>query len=374
MTGLIVSAADLHEAAGWAARAVATRPHVPVLGGLLIEVADDKLTVSGYDYETCLSATISATVTTPGRLLVSARLLSDVAAKLGKQSNVEITADGARLTVREGRSEWRLPLLPVEDYPQLPGLGESVGTVDAGVLRAAVAAVVPAAGRDDSLPMLTGVRVESDGDRIALAATDRFRLATTTIGWSPAGEASLELLVTPRLLDAAVKATPSGPLAVHHDGGNLGFATESHRLVGRLLDVEFPRWRQLLPTDLSRYAVVDTAGLAEAAAKVAVVTDRVAQVRLAVDTDRIVVSAGGDDTGSAQADTLVHELVGDPIIVGVNPAYLADALKACGAERVRVCFGANPNRPMLLLPDSDDSAHRHLLMPVRLAEQGRAAA
>lgn len=374
MTSLIVSASDLREVVSWAGRAVPTRPHAPVVGGLLLDAAEDRLTVSGYDYETCLSTGVDATVTAPGRVLVSARLVSDVAATLGKQANVELSADGSRLAVREGRSEWRLPLLPVEDYPLLPGLAGQVGTVDADTLKDALSRVAPAAGRDDVLPMLTGIKIESDGDRLTLAATDRFRLACTTIGWSPAGGHTLGLLVAPRLLDAAVKASRAGEqLVVHHDGGNLGLATDTHRLVGRLLDAEFPRWRGLLPTDLSRYVIVEVAGLAAAVSRAAVVADRVAQVRLAVDAERIVVSAGGDD-GSAQADTLVHELVGDPITIGVNPAYLADALKACGSERVRICLGVSATRPMLLIPDSGGSEYRHLLMPVRLADRGGVAA
>ena len=170
----------LADAAAWVARSLPARPPVPVLGGVLIQGGGDPgaetLTVSGFDYETSARVEVDATIGDPGQVLVSGRLLADIARALPPKP-VDLVVDGARATINCGSSRFSLPTMPVEDYPQLPAMPQRAGSVQADKLAAAVAQVAVAAGRDDTLPMLTGVRLEIEGTRLTLAATDRFRLA-----------------------------------------------------------------------------------------------------------------------------------------------------------------------------------------------------
>ena len=107
---------------------------------------------------------------------MSGRLLADITKALPAQP-VEISVDGSRVTITCGSAKFSLPTMPVEDYPPLPAMPQRAGEVAGEVFGQAVAQVAVAAGRDDTLPMLTGVRVEIDGDKLTLVATDRFRLA-----------------------------------------------------------------------------------------------------------------------------------------------------------------------------------------------------
>ncbi|MCA1655311.1 MAG: DNA polymerase III subunit beta [Pseudonocardiaceae bacterium] len=168
----------LADAVAWVARSLPSRPPVPVLGGILLDAgsSSDGLTISGFDYEVSATVGVAATIADGGRTLVSGRLLADITRSLPAQP-VEIMVDGARVSIACGSAKFSLPTMPVEDYPQLPAMPPHAGQVAGEVFGLAVSQVAVAAGKDDTLPMLTGVRVEINGDKLTLVATDRFRLA-----------------------------------------------------------------------------------------------------------------------------------------------------------------------------------------------------
>jgi DNA polymerase-3 subunit beta len=378
----------LADAAAWVARSLPTRPSVPVLGGVLVEATTggdgDRLTVSGFDYETSARVQLDATIGDPGRVLVSGRLLADITRALPPKP-VDVVVDGARAAITCGNSRFSLPTMPVEDYPQLPAMPQLAGAVAADRLAEAVAQVAVAAGRDDTLPMLTGIRVEIDGPQLTLAATDRFRLAVRELEWEPGEDlaaGSSAVLIPARTL-AEIAKTLAGAgtiqLALSAGDGMLGVTGGGRRATTRLLDAEFPRFRQLIPTDHTSAAVLEVATLVEAIKRVALVTDRVAQVRLEFGEDGLRLSAGGDDVGSAEEE-LPCEFSGEPLTIAFNPGYLLDALGALHCERTQLTF-TTPSRPALVRPvpppaegqggageqtAQPPSGYLHLLMPVRL--------
>jgi DNA polymerase-3 subunit beta len=378
----------LADAAAWVARSLPARPPVPVLGGVLLEATSgpqgDRLTVSGFDYETSARVEVDATIGDPGRVLVSGRLLADITRALPAKP-VDVVVDGARAKISCGNSRFSLPTMPVEDYPQLPAMPQAAGVVPGDVLAQAVQQVAVAAGRDDTLPMLTGVRLEIDGPRLTLAATDRFRLAVRELEWAPEdpGLTTSVLIPARTLADVAKTLATAGPveLALSAGDGMLGITGGGRRATTRLLDAEFPRFRQLIPTEHTSAAVIESAALVEAIKRVQLVTDRVAQVRMEFGDDGLRLAAGGDEVGSAEEE-LPCDLEGAPLVIAFNPAYLLDALGALHTSKARLTF-TTPNRPALMRPvppppadaaegenapaDAEpESGYLHLLMPVRL--------
>jgi DNA polymerase-3 subunit beta len=345
----------LADAAAWVARSLPARPPVPVLGGVLLEAtsgaAGDHLTVSGFDYETSARVELDATIGDPGRVLVSGRLLADITRALpGKP--VDVVVDGARATISCGNSRFSLPTMPVEDYPQLPAMPQVAGVVPGELLAQAVQQVAVAAGRDDTLPMLTGIRLEIDGPRLTLAATDRFRLAVRELEWAPEDPTLTTAVLIPArtLADVAKSLAGAGPveLALSAGDGMLGITGAGRRATTRLLDAEFPRFRQLIPAEHTSAAVLDAAALVEAIKRVALVTDRVAQVRMEFSEDGLRLAAGGDEVGSAEEE-LPCELDGGALTIAFNPGYLLDALGALHTPRALLTF-TTPNRPALMRP------------------------
>ena len=375
MTAFTMDASTLASVAAWVSRICPAKPVTPILGGMLVDVDETEVRLTAYDYETAATVAVPTMLATPGRMLVSGRLLAAVAAAAvksgGKTPDVTVTDTGKSTAVKAGRSEWTLPALPAEDYPQLPGSEAPASEVAADELRRALGRVLPAVDRRGQVPALGGVQIGADGDTLTLAATDRFRLAAAVIPWKPHGADLPPTLVPYDLLDAAVKAvTAAGTARIGATSGSFTVATDTHTLTGRTIDAQFPTWQKLMPAGQSdTVAVAAAAGLARAVDQASVMLEGVPSLRLAFGPDTVEVSIAGDDrSAKAYADTVHYR--GDPMTVAVNPQFLRDALAAVESPLVEIQFGANASRPLLVLPVAEEGAprdeYRHLLMPVRL--------
>lgn len=376
---------DFAEAVAWVARNLPTRPTVPVLAGVLLTGTEDGLTISGFDYEVSAEVRVPAEISSPGSVLVSGRLLSDITKSLPAKP-VDVTVEGTRVSLTCGSARFSLPTMAVEDYPALPALPEETGVISADVFGEAIGQVAVAAGKDDTLPMLTGIRVEISGETVVLAATDRFRLAVRELTWSTSSP-SLEaaVLVPAKTLAEAAKAGTSGSevhLALGAGSsvgkeGLLGIRSAGKRSTTRLLDAEFPKFRQLLPSEHTAIASIGVAELTDAIKRVALVADRGAQVRMEFSDGVVHLSAGADDVGRAEEDLPV-EFAGEPLTIAFNPTYLTDGLGSLHSDRVTFGF-TTPSRPAVLRPAGDDehldgngpfpaiqTEYVYLLMPVRL--------
>src|SRR5256884_3058398 len=251
----------LADAVAWTTKSLPSRPSVPVLAGVMLRVADNRLQVSGFDYDVSSQVTVDVHADADGAALVSGRLLAEITKALpGKP--VDVAAVGSHVEITCGSARFTLPTMPVEDYPTLPAMPESAGTVDAAAFAAAVSQVAIAAGRDDTLPVLTGVRVELEGNTLALLATDRYRLAVRELEWRPdAPDISAAALVPARTIADTAKALgPVGgevTIALARGGTGqrmIGFAGGTRRTTSRLLDGDFPKVRSLRPDTHSAQA------------------------------------------------------------------------------------------------------------------------
>jgi DNA polymerase III subunit beta len=363
------------DAVAWAARILPQKAALPVLAGLRIEATTDGgLSLAGFDYEVSAQAQLDVTVAEAGSVLVPGRLLAEITRSLPGQP-IDLSTDGSRLVLTCGSARFQLPTLPLDEYPTLPEMPEVSGTVGSDAFAAAVSSVAVAAGRDDALPVLTGVRVEIDGEKVTLAATDRYRLAVRTLRWSPT-DPSLQAtaLVPARTLADAAKSLTTGAevtLALAGAGsgdGMLGLAGGTRRATTRLLDGEFPKYRSLLPDSSSAVATVEAAALTEAVRRVALVASRTSPIRLAFSADGLTLEAGGLDDAEA-AESLPAKFEGDALTIAFNATYLLDGLGSLDSDDAQLSFTA-PTKPAVLTgktgPD-DESDHRYLLMPVRLS-------
>jgi DNA polymerase III subunit beta len=351
----------LADAVAFVARSLPSRAPVPVLGGVLLDTGseDAALTVSGFDYEVSARVEVPAMIGDGGRALVSGRLLADITRALPPHP-VDVTVDGPRASITCGNARFSLPTMSAEDYPQLPEMPPVVGALAPEVFAQAVAQVAVAAGRDDTLPMLTGIRVEIDGSSLTMAATDRFRLAVREFTWEPGegaapGDDGQVAILAPAktLAEAAKTLTGSGSrveVALGRGDGLLGLAGGGRRSTTRLLDAEFPRYRQLLPKEHTSAAVVEIGPLVDAIKRVSLVAERGTQVRLEFEEGSLRLTAGGDDEGSAE-EQLACTFAGEPLTIAFNPGYLLDGLGALGSDHAHLSF-TTPSRPALLRPAS----------------------
>jgi len=366
----------LAEAVAWAARSLPARPPVPVLAGLLLVADEGRLSLSGFDYEVSARVEAEADVDEPGTVLVSGRLLADISRSLPNRP-VEVSTDGVRVIVACGSSRFTLPTLPVDEYPALPQMPTVSGSVPGDVFAAAVVQVATAAGRDDTLPVLTGVRVEIEGDRITLAATDRYRFAVRELLWKPEQEglSAVALVPAKTLLDTAKSLSAGDTVSIALAGsgkgeGLIGFEGAGRRTTTRLLEGEFPKFRALFPTEFNSVATIDTPAFVEAVKRVSLVAERNTPVRLSFEQGVLTLEAGSGDDAQA-TERVDADLEGDDISIAFNPAYLLDGLSAIDSAVAQLSFTTS-TKPALLSgkPAADaeaDEAYKYLIMPVRLS-------
>ncbi|MER5960804.1 DNA polymerase III subunit beta [Streptomyces sp. NPDC002057] len=366
----------LAEAVAWVARSLPARPPAPVLAGLLLKAQDGALSFSSFDYEVSARVSVEAEVEEDGTVLVSGRLLADICRALPNRP-VEISTDGVRATVVCGSSRFTLHTLPVEEYPALPEMPTATGTVPGEVFASAAAQVAIAAGRDDTLPVLTGVRIEIEGDTVTLASTDRYRFAVREFLWKPESpDASAVALVPAKTLLDTAKALTSGDtvtLALSGSGkgeGLIGFEGAGRRTTTRLLEGDLPKYRTLFPTEFNSVAVIETAPFVEAVKRVALVAERNTPVRLSFEQGVLILEAGSSDDAQA-VERVDAQLEGDDISIAFNPTFLLDGLSAIDSPVAQLSFTTS-TKPALLSgkPAVDaeaDEAYKYLIMPVRLS-------
>ena len=375
----------LAEAVQWAARSLPVRPSVPILAGLLVRADAEGVTFSSFDYETSAQIRVKAEVSDEGQVLVSGRLLSDISRSLPPKP-VDISCDDSRMELVCGSARFTLQTLPVTDYPSSPAMPESTGTVPSDVFAQAVAQVVVAAGRDELLPVFTGVRVEIEGDTISLLATDRYRMALKELSWSPGStQISASALVPAKVLNETSRSMTAGEqvtlsLASGTSGdGIIGF--EGHGAAGdrqtttRLLDGEFPKVRHIMNTAALMNVRVNTGDCIAAAKRVALVAERNTSLRMLIGDGVVTLEAATGDQAQASEsiEAAVDQPAGDDLVVtaaGFNPTYLLDALGAFDTPYVNFAFTA-PSKPCQLtglvdLAGDPLTDYRHVIMLMRL--------
>ena len=363
----------LAHAVTWAARTLPTRPSMPVLSGVMLVAEGDTLTLSSFDYEISARVQCPVDVLEAGKTLVSGRLLADITKAL-PAAPVVLRVDGNRVTIECGRSSFTLPTLPVEDYPSLPDMPDTAGTLDSELFAQAVSQVAIAAGKDDTLPVLTGIRMEIDGASVTLAATDRYRLAVRTFNWAPK-KTSMELntLIPAKILADAAKnmaGSDTVSFAIAPDGEKLfGFESEGMRTTTRLLDGEFPKYRSLLPNESATRAIIDTQELLNAVKRVALVAERNTPIRMTFQGKELNLRAGSGEDAQAN-EALEADVDGDVIEIAFNPGFLIDGLHAINSPKALFSFTQSTKPAVITGLKADGSAveedYRYLLMPIRL--------
>ena len=365
----------LADAVTWAARALPSRPPVPVLAGLLLE-ADQAgvLRLSSFDYEVSARVEVPAEVVDPGTVLVSGRLLADISRALPAKP-VDVATDASRVSVTCGSGRFTLLTMPVEEYPSLPAMPEASGTIDGDVFTQAVAQVTVAASRDETLPILTGIRVEVDGEQLTLLATDRYRLAMRTLPWRPVapGGESVALVRARTLSDVAKALGAAGDVTLALTTGGatemIGFEAAGRRTTSLLVDGDYPKVRSLFPETSPTFAALSTQALVDAVRRVALVAERNAPVRMTFGDGAVTLEAGqGEDAQASEAVECTLE--GEELSIAFNPQFLLDGLGALTTPFARLSF-TQPRKPAVItgqaeLEGQDDTSYRYLLMPVRI--------
>jgi DNA polymerase-3 subunit beta len=354
---------ELSEALQTVQRGVSSRPGIPALTGVLMEAREGEgLTLTTTDLEVSARLTVDVQVAEGGTALVPARLLADTVKSLS-DAPVDFEADASQARIRCAAYEGALRLLPAEDFPTLqPPAGTRI-VVQAGTFGEAVGQVARAASKDEARPVLTGVLVEVSREGVTLVSTDSYRLAVRDLVATAAGEA--RAIVPERALSEAGRATQGnekGEVEVFVDASQVSFQVGAFTLTSRLIEGEFPNYRQLLPEAYESRLTVSRQQLTDAVRRVGLLARDTSPVRMEFNALGVKLSSSSPDLGQA-VEAVEARYEGEDITAAFNPHYLADGLAGVAGDTVRLEV-RDGLKPGVVRGESDDFTY--LVMPVRL--------
>ena len=353
----------LAEALATAQRGVSTRPGIPALTGVMLEAGSEGLTVTTTDLEVTTQVRVAVEVGEEGNVLVPARLMAEMVKSL-PPDDVDIAADGSTARVTCRSFEGTLRCLPAEDFPQLREPEGIRLILEAPAFGDAVGQVVKAASRDEARPILTGVLFEANREGLTMAATDSYRLAVRELQATGDGEA--KALVPERAITEvgrAAAAEEKGEVELVLGQAQVSFRVGDLRLISRLIEGEFPNYRQLIPEPGGNELIAPRQELLEAVRRVGLLARDNAPVRLELNALGVRLTSSSPDLGDA-VEAVEAGYEGEELTVAFNPSYLGDGLSGVAGERVHVEL-RDGLKPAILRGEGGD-AYTYLVMPVRL--------
>jgi DNA polymerase III subunit beta len=349
-------------------RAVSTRAATQALSGVLLSASGGRVTLTATDLDLGLQTTLAAEVEVDGSVLLPGRLLAEVARSLADPTvEIESRESEHDVEIRSGSSSFHLRVLPAEDFPKLPEPGEEPGLkMPAKELGASIDLVARAASRDDMRPVLTGVFVSASGSEMTMVATDSYRLAVkrTELENDLGGE--IEANIPARALrelgrilssegveEATVSLLPNQAV----------FQAGEITLTTRLIEGQFPNFRQLLPESYDHDVRLPRSDFLDVTRRVSQLAQRNAPLRLSFTPGELTVAAETPDVGDA-VETMPAAFEGEALEIGFNPEFLKEGIESVGGEEVLLRL-ISPLRPGLLQPVEGED-FRYLVMPIRL--------
>lgn len=355
----------LVEALSTVSRAVAGRGGaLPVLSGVRLDARGRRLELAGTDLDLTIQVGIDVAVDSDGLCVLPARLAADIVRALEPGSvMVDVVDDQA--TIRSGRSEFTVRTLPGEEFPRLPEIsGDAVGLA-ADQLAEALRQVVPAASHDDARPILTGVLMAAEEGGLRLVATDSYRLAVRDLPGTAVLPEGKKVLVPSRALGELTRLLPAaGELVLRLGDREATFEVGATRLTTRLIEGEFPNYRQLVPDGYPNRLVVGKEPLLDAVRRVKLLAREATPVRLAMRADGLELTAITQDVGQARED-LDAKYEGADMVVAFNPEFLITGVEAIAGDEVAI-ESLDALKPALVR-STEGSTYLYLLMPVRVS-------
>jgi len=367
-----VNSQALADAVAWTTRVIDARPASPILAGVRLEAIDGTLQLSAFNYAISARHHIEAGVDEAGSVLVLGKLLADITKSL-PAAKTYLSTDGSTMTITSGKSTFTMQLMPDAEYPDLPVIPSKLGQVDAQTFTQAVTQASVAVSREENRPVLTGIRVQFQGDKVIMSSTDRFRLSRSSFTWTPeTPDTNATALVRGALLrDVARSLDEHQNIVVDFDTENpslLGFENAGRVSTSQLIDGEFPAVDRLYADEYPIHAVINKQDLISAIKRVSLVAERNAPIRMAFTSQELTLTAGSVDEAQAK-EILDIDMDGEDITVAFNPAYLIEGLSAISEPFVRMKM-TTAVKPVEFNGQQESNSeesmdYRYLLVPMR---------
>lgn len=354
------------ECLGTVSKAVSSRSSIQVLSGILVNVGDDKIMLSGTDMEISIRAPLTGKVENSGSVVLPARIAVDIARSLPLGDVVVEQRSGeTQVEIRAGESLFTLHSLPAVDFPQLPVFKGEGFTIDKAAFIETVDRVAPSASRDETRPVLTGVSIHFSAGSVRMVATDSYRLSVKETSAESSLTDAVQAIVPARTLielSRIASGVPENTLTVVPTENQMLFRVGGISLISRLIDGQFPNYRQLIPETFDYEVAVEKDELLDAVRRIGLLAQKNAPLRLRFADNSLTISAESQDVGKAH-EAMPIQYSGDELEIGFNPEFLEAGVAAIRESPVYLRF-ISPLRPGLIKGAGDDFLY--LVMPIRL--------
>jgi len=367
-----IARADLDKAIQRVLAVVSPKTTLPVLGNFLVE-ADPKakqIAFTATDLDMTVTTRVTAAVEEGGGVTLPAKRFAEIVRELGAQ-DVAVAAEGEEITIRCGKSSFRIVGIAPEEFPTLPKSDQaSAFPLDGATFTRMVDKVAFCASKDETRPSLNGAYWEFAADGMTMTATDGHRLATFKAAGNYKALAGKSMIVPPKALGHAVRiigAESGAESRVSLHENHVTFFIGSTTINSRLLEGPFPNYRQVIPKDNDKELVLDRDEFAAAVRRVAVLADTLThQVRLTLTKKKVELVVSTPDVGEAREE-IPGRFAADKMDVGYNATYLLEVLKHIDSEEVRFLLGTPVGAAVVTSAGDGDKAEEHLclLMPLR---------
>ena len=349
-------------------RGVSTRTTVQILAGIMLRAVAGRLHLSATDMEISVRDSLEARVDEEGAVVVPGRLLVDIVRLLPPgEVTLEHRADEGLARLTCGSASYSLNTYGPEDFPRLPEIDpDSAFSVEREAFLDTIGRVGRSASRDESRPVLTGILVRFEGEKLVMAATDSYRLSVKETSLSGGPGRELEAIVPARALQELARVgqpAESEEIAVGVQENQVVFGVDGIWLTARRIDGQFPNYKQLLPEQFEAEVHLPREELLDVVRRTGLLAQRKSPLRLRFEEGELTVSAQTQDVGEAR-EALPVAYTGEELEIGFNAEFLRDGLESITDETARLKL-ISPLRPGLLHGESDDFLY--LIMPIRLA-------
>lgn len=365
---LVCEREKLLEALQTCQRAISGKSMLPILSGILFKSDKNQLHLSSTDLEISIRTDLDTEVKEGGSLVVPARLILDILSNL-ESEKVELTLvkEKSQLEIKSGESKFNLSVYFEEDFPKIPeGSDSPACTIKSEAFARAAKEVIKAASKDESKPLLTGVLVEINADTLRMVATDSYRLAVyeNKIEGGPAQQ--IRIIVPARSLRELVRiisGKENGQISISLTENQAVFKAENVDLISRLIDGDFPNYKQLLPETYEKVIKINKVKAMGSIKRTAIMAQNNSPIKFIATNKQLVMSAMTQDVGEA-TEKMEADYAGDEIKIAFNPDYLIDGISSVETEDVAIEI-TDPIKPAMIKPVGDES-FQYLIMPVRL--------
>jgi DNA polymerase-3 subunit beta len=365
---LATSSADLLTQLSVVSRVASTRSAVQALSGVQLIATADAAELRATDMDVGLRVPLTATVEREGTVVLPARLTLDVARSLpGSEATLELRPAEQDVEILSGSATFHIRTLRAEDFPPLPEPGgDTVVKVPATAFVETINRVARGGARDATRPLRPGILVSASGSDLRMVATDSYRLSVKETRLEVPLDGEFEATVPARALQELARIAQSADpaeLSVSVRANQIVFEVGGDVLSSRLIDGQFPNYRQLLPDAFEHELTLASGELTEVVRRVSLMAQKNAPLRLRFSEGELTISAQTPDVGEA-SQTLPVPFAGEPFEIGFNPEFLRDGLESSeGGDLVLKLI--SPLRPGLI-ESADGSGFLYLIMPIRL--------